>query len=121
MHRALVANWWRVRSTRCTKSLSSLANPNPTRSEQRPQTQLLMPWSRPRRQASRLFVDSGLATRPEIVRSLFTAHSRKKQQHFVVAVVSSGAGMLHLRELQVLCRICVVERDREVVGKLAYC
>ena len=23
--------------------------------------------------------------------------------------------MLHLRELQVLCRICVVERDREVV------
>ena len=24
--------------------------------------------------------------------------------------------MLHLRELQVLCRICVVERDREVVG-----
>ena len=30
-----------------------------------------------------------------------------------------GAGMLHLCELQVLCRIYVVERDREVVGKLA--
>ena len=32
----------------------------------------------------------------------------------------SRAGMLHLHELQVLRRICVVERDREVVGKLAY-
>ena len=33
---------------------------------------------------------------------------------------TSGAGMLHLRELQVLRRVCVVEReDREVVGKLA--
>ena len=32
-----------------------------------------------------------------------------------------GAGMLHLRELQVLCSVCVVERDREVVGKLACC
>ena len=31
-----------------------------------------------------------------------------------------GAGMLHLRELQVLHRIRVVERDREVVGNLAY-
>ena len=30
-------------------------------------------------------------------------------------------GMLHLRELQVLHRVRVVERDREVVGKLAYC
>ena len=30
-----------------------------------------------------------------------------------------GAGMLHLRELQVLCHVCVVERDREVVGNLA--
>ena len=33
---------------------------------------------------------------------------------------SGGAGMLHLSELHVLCCICVVERDREVVGKLAY-
>ena len=33
---------------------------------------------------------------------------------------NGGAGMLHLRELQVLCCVCVVERDREVVGKLAY-
>ena len=29
--------------------------------------------------------------------------------------------MLHLRELQDLCRVCVVERDREVVGNLACC
>ena len=29
--------------------------------------------------------------------------------------------MLHLRELQALRRICVAERDREVVGKLACC
>ena len=28
--------------------------------------------------------------------------------------------MLHLSELQVLCRVCVVERDRGVVGKLAF-
>ena len=28
----------------------------------------------------------------------------------------NGAGMLHLRELQVLLCACVVERDREVVG-----
>ena len=35
--------------------------------------------------------------------------------------ILSGAGMLHLRELQVLGRSCVVEGDREVVGKLAYC
>ena len=32
-----------------------------------------------------------------------------------------GAGMLHLRELQILCCVFVVERDREVVGKLAHC
>ena len=31
-----------------------------------------------------------------------------------------GASMLHLHELQVLCCIFVVERDREVVGKLDY-
>ena len=30
-----------------------------------------------------------------------------------------GAGMLQLCELQVLPCVCVVERDREVVGKLA--
>ena len=35
--------------------------------------------------------------------------------------VLHGAGMLHLCELQVLCCVCVVERDREVVGKLACC
>ena len=29
--------------------------------------------------------------------------------------------MLHLRELQVLCCVFVVERDREAVGKLACC
>ena len=29
--------------------------------------------------------------------------------------------VLHLRELQVLRRVCIVQRDREVVGKLACC
>ena len=29
--------------------------------------------------------------------------------------------MLHLRELRILCFVFVVERDREVVGKLAEC
>ena len=35
------------------------------------------------------------------------------------SALTPGAGVLHLRELQVLCCVCVVERDREVVGKFA--
>ena len=31
-----------------------------------------------------------------------------------------GAGMLHMHELQVLCCVCVVERDSDGVGNLAY-
>ena len=52
-------------------------------------------------------------------------NSRKHQKaKFHVPTIHAnprGGSMLHLHELQVLCCVFVVERDREVVGKLACC